>query len=72
VRLASLEKQEISVPLDRGSVDYGLIENAAGLVFEMANGDTGGALRAMMIDNLGLDRVGFIKVDTQGSDLHVL
>lgn len=72
MRLASPNKQEVAVPIDRGEVDYNLIENAAALVFEMAGEDAAGAVRAVTIDSLGLDRVGLIKVDTQGADLHVL
>jgi FkbM family methyltransferase len=71
MRLAAPTHQEVAVPTLAGAVDYGAVDNAAALVFEEA-GEGGGPVPATTIDDLRLGDVGFIKVDTQGADLHVL
>jgi FkbM family methyltransferase len=69
--LAPTKLQEIGVPHDRGEIDYTSLENAAALAFEVTE-DGANAVEAHRIDKLQLTNVGFIKVDTQGSDLSVL
>jgi FkbM family methyltransferase len=71
MRLASQDHQEVDVPMESGEVDYKRIGNAAALSFEIAtSGDR--HVDAIALDDLGLENVALIKVDTQGSDLRVL
>jgi FkbM family methyltransferase len=72
MQIASPGKQEIPVPRTHGYVDYHLVKNAAAISFETVEGEVESAVPAITIDSLKLDRVSFIKVDTQGSDLRVL
>ncbi len=71
MKLAQPEHQEVPIPMDAGTVDYGAIANAAALVFEDAE-EGSGAVHARTIDAMRLSDVGFIKIDTQGADLHVM
>ena len=73
MHLAPPERQEIPVPMLGDRPDYGSISNAAALTFEQADGaDVTEVVDAITVDQLALDRVSLIKVDTQGADLHVL
>lgn len=71
MRLAPQDHQEVGVPMIGGDIDYNLIENAAALSFEIAApGDP--HVDAIALDDLALENVSLIKIDTQGSDLRVL
>jgi len=71
MRLAPQDHQEVGVPMVGGDVDYNLIENAAALSFEIAApGDP--HVDAIALDDLALENISLIKIDTQGSDLRVL
>ena len=71
MRLAPQDHQEVGVPMVGGDIDYNLIENAAALSFEIAApGDP--HIDAIALDDLALENVSLIKIDTQGSDLRVL
>jgi len=71
MRLASQDHQEIDVPMVGGEIDYNRIENAAALSFEIAApGDR--HVDGVALDDLALQNVSLIKIDTQGSDLRVL
>lgn len=70
--LADADHQQIPLQWQDGEVDYRAIGNAAALAFMPSSQDAAAARRSMTIDMLGLDDVGFIKVDTQGCDLRVL
>jgi FkbM family methyltransferase len=72
LRLASSVSQEIPVPVADGAVDYDRVGNAAALTFELTSESDSKGICAQAIDQLGLTDLAFIKVDTQGSDLHVL
>jgi FkbM family methyltransferase len=72
LRLAPDELQEIPVPRANGSVNYNKIGNAAALAFVKTEERTADAVRAVTIDSFDFDRVGFIKIDTQGADFRVL
>jgi FkbM family methyltransferase len=70
VRLAPQERQETATPLKDGQPDYPHIANAAALSFDfMADR---GDVRAVALDDIALENVRLIKVDTQGADLRVL
>ena len=71
MRLAPAEWQDVPVPLIDGRIDYGRIANAAALTFEPVC-DGPGEIQAVALDDLALDGVAIIKVDTQGADLRVL
>ena len=71
MRLAPQDHQEVGVPMVGGDIDYNRIENAAALSFEIATpGDP--HVNAIALDDLSLENVSLIKIDTQGSDLRVL
>ncbi|CAN7220993.1 FkbM family methyltransferase [Variovorax paradoxus] len=71
MRLAPQDHQEVGVPMIGGAIDYNRIENAAALSFEIAApGDP--HVEAIALDDLALENVSLIKIDTQGSDLRVL
>ena len=71
MELASEDLQQIPLKVHDGAIDYAAIGNAAALAFVPAEpAET--RMRSMTIDELGLEDVGFIKVDTQGCDLRVL
>jgi hypothetical protein len=70
--LADGAHQEIPLPRRHGLVDYNHVGNAAALAFQLSAPDTPTAVEARTIDQLGLTDLGFLKVDTQGSDLLVL
>jgi FkbM family methyltransferase len=71
MRLAPPERQEVSTPLLGGQPDYSRISNAAALTFEVV--ETGsGEVHATKLDDLHLEEVALVKVDTQGADLRVL
>ena len=72
LRLAPDEVQEISIPRSAEGVEYAEIGNAAALAFVTTEEPATDAVRAVAVDSLALDRVGFIKVDTQGADFRVL
>jgi FkbM family methyltransferase len=72
LRLAPDEMQEIVVQRNGSEIDYGSIENAAALSFVVSEKQTEDSVRALTIDSLNLDEVGFIKIDTQGADFCVL
>jgi hypothetical protein len=72
LRLADNTRQEIPLPIVDGAVDYDRIGNAAALTFQMTDDSDPHGIRAQTIDQLGLTDLAFIKIDTQGSDLHVL
>ena len=67
--LGSADQQNVPVIMTSGKIDYSAIPNAAGLALHPR---TDGKIPARTVDALNLDDVGFIKVDTQGSDLRVL
>jgi FkbM family methyltransferase len=71
MHLAPLERQEVNVPTCDGQPDYDHIENAAALSFEFVT-DGNGDVRAIRLDDMSLEDVALIKVDTQGADLRVL
>jgi FkbM family methyltransferase len=71
MRLAPQERQEIKVPTCDGQPDYDRVENAAALSFDFVTGG-GGDVRAIALDDMALENVALIKVDTQGADLPVL
>jgi FkbM family methyltransferase len=72
MRLADRAEQEIPVPGHDGEVDYDRIGNAAALTFQPAEAGIPMAVPARTVDQLGLADLAFMKVDAQGSDLHVL
>jgi FkbM family methyltransferase len=71
MRLAPPERQEIPLPLREGKPDYSRISNAAALTFEPV-GNEAGEVHAIPLDELALEKVTLVKVDTQGADLRVL
>jgi FkbM family methyltransferase len=71
VRLASQERQETATPLKDGQPDYPHIANAAALAFDFV-ADGVGDVQAVPLDDIALENVRLIKVDTQGADLRVL
>lgn len=71
MRLAPQDHQEVDVPINAGDIDYNRLENAAALSFEIAAaGDE--QISAIALDEMKLENVALIKVDTQGADLQVL
>jgi FkbM family methyltransferase len=72
MRLADTAKQEIPLPVANGALDYERIGNAAALSFQLSDESDLAGIATQTIDQLGLTDLAFIKVDTQGSDLHVL
>ncbi len=72
ISIASPEEQEVVVDASQG-IESGFrnVENTGGLVFS-PNGSGVNTISAVTLDSLQLDEVGFIKVDCQGSDGHVL
>ena len=70
--LAERTQQEIPLPCQGADIDYDRIGNAAALAFRLVDSGNPGAVPAHTVDQLGLTDLGFMKVDTQGSDLHVL
>jgi FkbM family methyltransferase len=71
MRLAPPERQEVSTPMRDGQPDYARIANAAALTFEVVDGGSGDVC-AVALDELNLEGLSLIKVDTQGADLRVL
>ena len=71
MRLAPQNRQEVPTPMRDGHPDYARITNAAALTFEVTD-EGGGEVRAVALDDLALEGVALIKVDTQGADLRVL
>ncbi|MFX1802696.1 FkbM family methyltransferase [Paraburkholderia sp. A1RO-5] len=71
MRLAPPERQEIPTPMLEGQPDYTKIENAAALTFEVSSEESG-SVRSIMLDELRLEDVALIKIDTQGADYRVL
>ena len=71
MHLAPAERQEIAVPMAGFDPDYSLISNAAALTYEVRPSGSGN-VKSMALDDLSLEDVALMKVDTQGSDLHVL
>ena len=71
MRLAPPDRQEVPTPMRDGHPDYARITNAAALTFEVAD-EGGGEVHAVALDDLALEGVALIKVDTQGADLRVL
>jgi FkbM family methyltransferase len=71
MRLAPPERQEVLTPMLQGQPDYARITNAAALTFDFVD-DGSGEMRAVALDDLSLEGVALIKVDTQGADLRVL
>nr|WP_294523222.1 FkbM family methyltransferase [uncultured Rhodopila sp.] len=71
MRLAPPQRQQVASPQIDGRPDYAHSANAAALTFEIAD-DGVGDVRCVALDDLGLERVALIKVDTQGADLRVL
>jgi FkbM family methyltransferase len=72
MRMADNAAQEIPVPTQDGALDYDRVRNAAALTFRTASADEPATVPRRTVDELGLTDLGFMKVDTQGSDLHVL
>jgi FkbM family methyltransferase len=72
MRVAGRTQQEIPVPSQANNIDYDRIGNAAALAFRPADAGSKAATPAQTVDQLDLTDLGFMKVDTQGSDLHVL
>jgi FkbM family methyltransferase len=71
MRVAEQDKQEITVVLKDQQVDYSALPNAGALTFEVSESGPG-AVQAYPLDAMNLEKVKFIKIDTQGSDLKVL
>jgi FkbM family methyltransferase len=71
MRLSLQERQEVTVPICDGQPDYDHIENAAALSFDFT-ADGRGDVPAIRLDDMALENVALIKVDTQGADLRVL
>lgn len=71
MRLAPSERQEVLTPMRDGQPDYARLDNAAALTFEVVENESG-EVSAIKLDDLALDEVALIKVDTQGADLRVL
>jgi FkbM family methyltransferase len=71
MRVADQDKQEVPMVLKDGQVDYFQLQNAAGLTFETSERGPG-TVPACSLDSMNLEKVKFIKIDTQGSDLKVL
>ena len=71
MRVADQAKQEIHVVLKDQQVDYSELPNAGALTFEVSEHGPG-AVQAYPLDAMNLEKVKFIKIDTQGSDLKVL
>ncbi len=67
LRLAEKTRQEIPLPKTDGRID-----NEAALTFHLADESDPNGICTQTIDQLGLTDLAFIKVDTQGNDLHVL
>jgi FkbM family methyltransferase len=72
MRLARPQLQEIPVPWNGTQPAYDAIGNAAALMFELAPEPDDQSVPCRPIDAMGLTTLGLLKVDTQGSDLHVL
>ena len=72
LRLADNARQEIPLPVADGTVDYDRVGNAAALTFQLTDESDPKGVCTRTIDQLSLIDLAFIKVDTQGSDLHVL
>ncbi|WP_170149643.1 FkbM family methyltransferase [Rhodoplanes roseus] len=73
MRLAGADKQEIPVRIVDGQPVYGDLLNAAALTFELCDdAATAGGVAARTLDELRLENVRLIKIDTQGADLRVL
>ena len=72
MRLADSVEQEIPVPTLNGGLDYDHVGNAAAMAFQVSDASNPTAVAAQTVDQLGLADLGFMKVDTQGSDLRVL
>ena len=71
MRVADQAKQEIPVVLTDQRVDYSALPNAGALTFEVSERSPQ-AVKAYPLDSMNLEKVKFIKIDTQGSDLKVL
>lgn len=71
MKLAPQDHQEVDVPMIHGEIDYNRLQNAAALSFEVAGSDDK-QVDANALDDLALENIALIKVDTQGSDLRVL
>jgi FkbM family methyltransferase len=71
MRIARQENQEVAIPMKNGTVDYSKITNAGAISFEVVSSDCR-SVKAYPLDQFELDNVKFIKIDTQGSDFHVL
>ncbi len=72
LRLADSVRQEIPLPVTDGAVDYDRVGNAAVLTFQLTDESDLQRVCTRTIDQLDLMDLALIKVDTQGSDLHVL
>jgi FkbM family methyltransferase len=72
LRLADNARQEIPLPVADGTVDYDRVGNAAALTFQLTDESDPKGVCTRTIDQLSLIDLAFIKVDTQGCDLHVL
>jgi FkbM family methyltransferase len=72
LRLGDNSRQETLLPLVGGTVDYDRVGNAAALTFQSTDERDPAAVPAQTVDQLSLNDLAFIKVDTQGSDLRVL
>lgn len=71
MRVADQAKQEIPVVLKDQQVDYSQLPNAGALTFEVSERSPE-AVQAYPLDAMNFEKVKFIKIDTQGSDLKVL
>jgi len=72
MRMAPPAVQEISVPRDGTQPAYDAIGNAAALMFELAPAPDEQSVPCRTIDGMGLTTLALLKVDAQGSDLHIL
>jgi FkbM family methyltransferase len=70
--IASDSKQEISIPRKDGAINYDAITNLAALTYEVTKTKQANEILSMRLDDLAIENISFIKVDTQGSDLIVL
>jgi FkbM family methyltransferase len=71
MQLSPPGRQEVNVLTCDGQPDYDQIENAAALSFDFVT-DGNGDVPAIRLDDMALENVALIKVDTRGADLRVL
>jgi FkbM family methyltransferase len=70
--LAPQNLQHLPLPLHESGIDYQALGNAGALSFNKPQAGSFDEVIATPLDDFNLKNVGFIKIDTQGSDLKVL